>query len=96
MAGDWQRQKIDVICQHTKEGEIIPMRIRLVDEDGMLQTYNIKSYKDVTIHGSYNMPNSIRVTSQTWTFECKILVMDTLRRIKLFYDSRDNFWTVQK
>ena len=53
MAGDFQRQKIDVICQHTKEGDIIPLRIRLVDEDGMLQTYNIKSYKDRTVHSGY-------------------------------------------
>ena len=35
MVHDFKRQKIDVICQHTKEGNIIPLRIRLVDEDGM-------------------------------------------------------------
>lgn len=47
MAGDFQRQKIDVIYQHTKEGRIIPMRIRMDDEDGMIQTYNIRSYNDI-------------------------------------------------
>ena len=57
---DFQREKIDVICQHTKDRRIIPMRIRLTDEDGVIQTYNIKSYKDVTTHGSYVMPNGIR------------------------------------
>ena len=81
---DFQREKIDVICQHTKDQRIIPMRIRLTDEDGVIQTYNIKSYKDVTTHGSYLMPNGIRGSNYIWTFECKILVMDLLRPIKLY------------
>ena len=93
---DFQREKIDVICQHTKDRRIIPMRIRLSDEDGVVQTYNIKSYKDVTTHGSYVMPNGIRGSNYIWTFECKILVIDTLRRIKLFYHSADNVWTIEK
>ena len=41
---DFQEKSIDVICQHTKDCKIIPLRIRLEDEDGNLQTYNIKWY----------------------------------------------------
>lgn len=93
---DFQRERIDVICQHTKDQRIIPLRIRLNDEDGMVQTYNIKSYKDVTVHGSYEMPNGIRGTNDIWSFECKILVMDVLRRIKLHYHAKDNIWTIIK
>lgn len=96
MVHDFQRQKIDVICQHTKEGGIIPMRIRLNDEDGMVQTYNIKSYKDTSSHGSYCMPNGMWGSTYIWTFECKILVMDVLRPIKLFYHAGDGVWTIQK
>ena len=29
--------KIDVMCTHTMDGKIIPMKIRLKDEDGMYQ-----------------------------------------------------------
>lgn len=93
---DFQREKIDVICQHTNDQRIIPMRIRLKDEDGMIQEYNIREYKDVTVHGSYSMPNGIRVTNDIWSFECKILVMEHLRRIKLHYHARDNIWTIIK
>ena len=87
MAGDFQRQKIDVICQHLRDGSIIPMRIRLDDEDGVVQTFNIKSYKDVTTGDRYMNLN---------TFDCKILVLDTLRPVRLFYHVRDGIWTIQK
>jgi len=39
--GEVKRQPIDVICQHNKDGEIIPMRLRLCDDDGDNQTNNI-------------------------------------------------------
>lgn len=93
---DFHRERIDVICQHTKDQKIIPMRIRLNDEDGMSQTYNIKSYKDISILGECTMPNGTKVTNGIWCFECKIMVMDVLRRIKLYYHARDNIWTIVK
>ena len=42
------------------------------------------------------MPNGVRGSNYIWTFECKILVMNMLRPIKLFYHSADNVWTIQK
>ena len=87
MVHDFQRQKIDVICQHTKEGEIIPMRIRLNDEDGMVQTYKIYSYRNMT-GSDYRM--------NIWIFECKILVLNTLKLIKLYYHGGDRIWTIDK
>ena len=45
---DFRNKQVEVICQHTKESRIIPLRVRLEDEDGVLQTYNIKAYKDTT------------------------------------------------
>ena len=93
---DFRNKHVEVICQHTKKNRIIPLRIRLEDEDGIEQTYNIKSYKDVTCHDGYTLPNGVKVTSGHWTFECKILVFDTLKVIKLFYNPRDNAWTIAK
>ena len=40
-------QSVDVICQHCRDGTIIPMRVRLKDEEGMLQSYTIKGYRKV-------------------------------------------------
>ena len=35
---------IDVICQHSRDGKITPMKIRVIDEDGEYQEYKIKGY----------------------------------------------------
>ena len=47
----------DVICQHKTDGTIIPLKIRITDEAGEYQVYNIKSYKDVSNRTAYTMPN---------------------------------------
>lgn len=76
----------DVICQHKIDGSIIPLKIRITDEDGEYQVYNIKSYKDVSNRTAYTMPNGTSVTpaNHLWKFECKISVFNTLKRIQLF------------
>ena len=76
----------DVICQHKIDGSIIPLKIRILDEDGEYQVYNIRSYKDVSNHKANTMPNGASVPSSNhlWKFECKICVFNTLKRIQLF------------
>ena len=80
----------DVICQHKIDGSIIPLKIRITDEDGEYQVYNIKSYKDVSNRTAYTMPNGTSVTpaNHLWKFECKISVFNTLKRIQLFYNAK--------
>lgn len=82
---------IDVICQHTSDGHIIPMRLRFCDEDGQYQTYNVKAYKDITTF-SYVMPNGVECNGHIWRFLCKIQVFDKIRTVKLMYNARENFW----
>ena len=31
---------IDVICMHSRDGEIVPIRIRVMDEEGLYQSLN--------------------------------------------------------
>ena len=45
--------KADVICLHTKDGNVVPLRIRVADEDGLLQAYSIKEYRDVSHQGQH-------------------------------------------
>lgn len=84
----------DVICQHKRDGKIIPLKIRLVDEDGEFQTYQIRAYKELSSDGSYMMPNGVMATNHIWLFECKIVVFNTEKRIKLFYNAYDSKWKV--
>lgn len=58
----WNDFNIDVICQHCRSGKIIPLKIRLTDEDGQLQEYKIKRFKETTHRGEYKMPNGIKVS----------------------------------
>ena len=83
-----------VLFIFTKEDGIILIRIWW--NDGMVQIYNIKSYKDTSSYGSYCMSSGVWGSTYIWTFECKILVMDVLRLIKVFYHAGDGIWTIQK
>lgn len=85
----------DVICQHTRDQNIIPIKIRIQDEDKVYQEYKIREYKCTKPGmGVYQMPNEVFATATRWCFECKIEVFGTLRRIYLFYDKEQNIWTV--
>ena len=83
---------VDVICQHTKEGSIIPLKVRLMDDDGEYQIFWIKGYKELAHPGEEHMPNGIGSANHIWRFECKIAVFGTERRILLFYNAYENQW----
>ena len=83
---------IDVICNFTKEGEIIPLRIRVIDEDGMPQVFTIKEYKDCSHHGARTMPDGVYVDDRTLIFECRIVVFDRLRMIRLYLEPDQLIW----
>ena len=60
---------VDVICQHSADGTIIPLRIWLTDEDGMKQTYTIKGYRDLSHQGTREMPDGVYVSNNTLIYE---------------------------
>lgn len=72
-------KRIDLICQHTMDGDIIPLKIRLKDEDGELQEYMVKGYRDLSEYGKY-------------CFECKITVFDTMKLIRIFSPDCKVWW----
>lgn len=72
--------RVDLICQHTMEGNIIPLKIRLRDEDGELQEFAVKGYRDKSEHS-------------LMSFECVIIVRDVKKIIDLFsMDSKVWHW----
>lgn len=68
MPKDMVGKEADVICQHTKEHKIIPMRVRFENDDGMMETYNILSYKDMNEYASDGLP----IMKHIWKFLCKL------------------------
>ena len=90
-----KNQFADVICQHKTDGTIIPLRIRIKDEDGIYQEFNIKGYKDLTHIGAYVLPNGVSASNNhLHSFECKIMVFNQQRLLKLFYNAYDCRWQI--
>ncbi len=83
---------VDVICQHNKDGTIFPIRIRLTDEDGLVQTFNVKGFKDLTHQGTRTTQDGVYVTDNTIVFECKIVVLDRIRIVRLYYSAYEMVW----
>lgn len=94
MSGMIQNRFADVICQYTRDGRIIPLRVRLQDDDGMYQTYTIKSYKELSHAGSYKTPYGTISHSSNWNFLCRVQILDKLITMELFFNGSDNLWRI--
>ena len=86
------RIKADVIAQHTRNNELIPLRIRVADEDGEEQTYAVKGYKRLNANGKVMLPNEVTVMSHTKYFQCKIEVFGRQKIVDLTYNFNDQAW----
>lgn len=96
MVVEENRKNIDVICQHTRDGKIIPLKIRMVDEDGEFQSYVIQGFRDRTHYGSAALPNGVEVARNSlYVFECQIVVFGIKKWIEIMYNSRDNVWKIK-
>lgn len=85
---------VDVICQHSRDGTVIPIKIRVVDDYGEYQTYHIQSYRTVSAPNRSSLPDNIIVTNSIIHFECKIITFDTMKKIQLCYNSFDSKWKI--
>ena len=85
-------QDVDLICMHSKKGDIIPLRIRVTDEDGLPQVYSIKKYKDLSHHGCIEMPDGVYVTDNTLIFECSIVIFGSEKTVRLYNDPPKTVW----
>ena len=83
---------VDVICQHSLDGTIIPLRVRIKDEEGEYQAYTIKDYRDLSHQGTRIMPDGVYVTNQTLVYECNITVFGRTKKIRLYYETGGTVW----
>ena len=87
-------KNIDMICLHKADGTIVPIKIRMLDDDGAYQEYKIRAYKDLAYKGNvFEMPDVGTVhSSGIYPFECKIESFGHIRVINLFYNSYEHTW----
>ena len=70
------------------------MRIRPIDEYGLPQIFDIKESIYHSHQGSREMPGGASVTNDTLIYECRISVNKRDRIIMLYYNLRDDGWTI--
>ena len=89
-----KRHDVDLICQHSTDGTVTPLKSRFKDDDGQWQAYIIKEYKDISHQGTRTMPDGMFITDNTIAFECKITVFDQIKYIRLYYMAAANKWVM--
>ena len=87
-----EAKAVDVICQHSRDGTTIPMRVRITDEDGQLQSYTIKGFRDLSHSGTREMPDGMYVNNSTLVFECYITDFGRKRLIRLYHEQNADIW----
>lgn len=63
--------KIDLICQHCMDGRIIPIKFRVLDEDGNMQEYKVKGYRDTSDKVMHS-------------FDCNVIVNGIMKTVTIF------------
>ena len=87
-------EKIDVICQHSCDGSVIPLRVRVTDEEGERHIFTIKEYKNLSGDGAYTTPDGVYVTNDIMVFDCTITVFEAKKQIRLYYEVSKSRWAM--
>ena len=87
-----KRYDVDVICQHSKDGSMIPLRIRVSDEEGNPRAFAIKSYKNLSGNVTYTTSDGVYVTDEMIFYECRIEINGEMKGIRLYYRKNMNNW----
>ena len=85
---------VDVICQHNADGTIMPMRFRLMNEDGIYETYTIKGYRQILRKDVYTTPDGVLTDRREDVFECRVLVLDVYHTVRLYFNKITCKWRV--
>ncbi len=86
--------KVDVICEYKADGKVIPMRFRLINEYGVYEAYTIKGYRQIFKQETYTTPDGITVCSKDRVYECRVLILDMYRTVRLYFNTDNNSWKI--
>ncbi len=86
--------QVDVICEQKADGTIIPMRFRLMNEDGVYEAYTIKGYRQIVRKDCYITADGVSVNSRDLVFECRVCILDVLRTVRLYFNMNNCSWKI--
>lgn len=89
-------EPVEVICQFTPDGKIIPIKFKMMDKEKIYQEYSIRSYRNPSIYnkkqdGYFDRPFS---TSNILDFDCKIEVFGVEKVVRLRYFVNKMEWKI--
>ena len=84
--------KVDVICEHKSDGTMIPMRFRILNEDGDFESYTIKGYREILRKDCYTTPDGLLVCSKDKVFECRVVILEMYKTVRLYFDKNSCSW----
>ncbi|MDD6400605.1 MAG: hypothetical protein PUG10_03225 [Lachnospiraceae bacterium] len=76
-----------------KDGTIIPIKLRVQDDESTYQIYSIREYKELD-SDTIVLSNETIVTSNIMRYDCKIEVFGMLKRIVLHYNKSQVKWYI--
>lgn len=81
---NYEDPKIDLICQHSMDGTIIPIKFRVKDEDDEMREFMVKGYREASIPGLLS-------------FDCNVVVNSMLKRVNIYTSGTANngIWHVK-
>lgn len=85
-------EQLDVIAQFKHSGEIIPMRLQMLNSAGQPEAYTIKGYRRIAPKGTYTSIDNVFVTHSTITFECQIELNNKMSVVRLYFQPEGNLW----
>ncbi len=89
---------VDCICQHNADGELIPLRIRIRDDDGEYQLYTIHECRQLELNPGQLTPEKVDPTIYDLVYECHVNDFGRDRKFRLYYNLRSttHLWKINK
>ncbi len=87
-------ENVDVIAQFKSDGTIIPLKFRVMNEDGVYESFSVKAYKPALKKGTYTTEDGLYVSGEDLVFICKIMILDAEKTVRLYFLKRSNKWSL--
>ena len=84
--------KVDVIAQFKHNGDIIPLRFQIKDEEGELKPYNINGYRRVATKGAFTTRDGVFVCHSTIMLECQVTISGMAKVVRLYFQPEGHRW----
>ena len=85
-------EQIDVIAQFKHDGDVIPMRLQMLNSAGQPKAYTIKGYRRIVNTGTYTSIDNVFVTHSTIVFECQIVIDNEISVVRLYFQPEGHLW----